>query len=160
MSKVKISTYKFNKMYRDLDKYVNIDTWECLDILDDKDEEKGIFINLKYKFSFMNKELDHKRLCKELWATYYGYFILLINYIRSDNSIDYGILWLNSSWLNKLKGIFKRNGLVKYTKLWWDKKNKYYVNPLISGYSRVVWTELYELFNEENKYINEYFLKI
>jgi hypothetical protein len=150
---MRISQKKLKEKLLDIKnwEYLNIVTWEYLDIM--WTENTNPYIRLTYKFSMINKSIDNKKLCKLLWPTYYGYLLLLINYIHTDWSIDYGILELKESWLNKFKWILKNNWMVKYGKFWNMKNWKYFLNPYISAYSRDVDIWLVRLFEETNETI-------
>jgi hypothetical protein len=149
-----ISQKKLWKLSReDLNNFVNLDTWEVLDIVHSKKESSSIYIKLNYKFTMINKDIDHKLLIKDLWPTYYGYLLLLVTHIKTDNRIDYTLLWLEKPWLDKLKGIFKKKWIVLWLRLENRKKNEYFVNPYISSYWREVSLELVEEFSEVNEKI-------
>lgn len=151
--KTKISQKKINNIKQDLEKYVNLETWEYLDILTEETEEDYIkkFIKINYKFAMINKEINNKFIIDKIWITYYWYLCYLITNLKTDNTINYNLLELNNAWLNKLKWVFKKNWIVKFHKLIWDKKSKYYLNPYISSYDRLVRLELVDLFKKENK---------
>jgi len=146
-----ISQEKLSKISRsDLNKYVNLDTWEVLDITISKKQSSSVYIKLNYKFAMINKDIDHKLLMKDLWPTYYGYLLLLVTHMKTDNRIDYTLLWLEKPWLDKLKGIFKKKWIVLWLRLENRKKNEYFVNPYISSYDRKVSLELVNQFTEVN----------
>ncbi len=149
-----ISQEKLWKISRDdLNKYVNLETWEVLDITISKKQSSSVYIKLNYKFAMINKDIDHKLLIKDLWPTYYGYLLLLVTHMKTDNRIDYSLLWLEKPWLNKLKGIFKKKGIILWLRLHNRKNNEYFVNPYISSYDRKVSLELVKEFAEVNERI-------
>lgn len=147
-----ISQTKLWKMStKDLANYVNIETWEYLDIVVDRKESKKIYIKLNYKFTMINKDIDNKKLLWLIWATYYGYLLLLCNYIKTDNRVDLDILPIKWAWLVKFKWIMKKYWIIIRIKL--DDMNKweYFINPYISSYWREITLELKEAFKEINK---------
>ena len=149
-----ISQKKLSKFTRDeLGKYVNLETWEVLDIVVSKKESSSIYISLTYKFTMINKEIDHKVLMKNVWPTYYGYLILLITHMKTDNRIDYNLLPLEGAWLDKLKWVLKRNWIMLWIKIDNMKNNEYFVNPYISSYWREVSLELVRKFEKVNEKI-------
>lgn len=152
--KIWISQTKLSKIpSNELSKYVNLETWETLDITTTKKDRSSIYIKLNYKFAMINKDIDHKLLIKDLWPTYYGYLLLLLTHMKTDNRIDYTLLWLEKPWLDKLKGIFKKKWIILWLRLDNMKKNQYFVNPYISSYDRTVSLELVKEFQEVNERI-------
>ena len=152
--KYSISQKKLSKIPRnELESYVNLETWEVLDIIVSKKESSSIYISLNYKFTMINKDIDHKKLMNHLWPTYYGYLILLVTHMKTDNRINYSLLWLEKPWLDKLKGVFKKNWIILWLRLDNMKRNEYFVNPYISSYKREVSLELVMHFAEVNEKI-------
>ena len=149
-SKKQISQKKILKIIKDW--YFNID-WVVLSVEDLTDIKKIKYIKPKYKFIMINKEIKHIYLVNQIWPAYYWYFNLLMINIKTDNSIDYNILWLNKAWLNKFKWIMKKNWLIKSWKFDNMKKNKYFINPLFCSYNWTIPIWLVDLFKKDNKKI-------
>ena len=149
-----ISQKKLWKIPRsELEQYVNLDTGETLDIMYTRKESTSVYISLNYKFAMINKDIDHKLLIKDLWPTYYGYLLLLVTNIKTDNRIDYTLLWLEKPWLDKIKGVFKKKWIILWLRLDNRKRNEYFINPYVSSYNRQVSLELVKEFSEINEKI-------
>ncbi len=146
-----ISQKKIKEKIEELtrDGCLNATTWEIIDFTREKKEMN--LVKLHYKFIMINKEISHSYIIKTIWATYYWYLSFLINKLHTDNSISYELLWLNKSWLNKLKAALKKEWIVKFWKFGNMRTWKYFLNPLFSSYSWTVDRELYDMFKEDNK---------
>ena len=129
--KKEISKIKIQKIQRDLidNKFVHSETWEVLDILNDK--RSSTYLKTRYiKFDIINKFT--MKLYKEIWATNYWHLLLLIQTMWVDNCVYYEELWLSILWLKNIKRKFKEMNIIKRAKL--ENKTKYYLNPDISTY--------------------------
>ena len=144
--KTDISKIKISKIKRDIleNKYVNVETWEVLDILIEKREYK--YKKRKYfNFNIINKILMN--LYDKIWATNYWHLLLLIQTMWVDNSVIYENLWLSKQWLKNIKRKFKELNIIKKWKI--ENKTKYYLNPDYSTYSDKYNKELENIFNKK-----------
>jgi len=151
-SKNKISQKKIQKIIHNQEEYVNYETWEVLDILDEWLNDCKI-IKLTYKFIMINKELKHIMIIDMIGITYYWYLCLLLSKVSSCNIVDFSLLPLWVSGLNKFKWVMKKYGIIKYGKIGNMKTGRYFLNPLISSYGWKVSLELIKMFEKENKEI-------
>ena len=152
--KIWISQKKLQKISRkELNNYVNLETWEVLDILMTKKEIKNTYINLNYNFSMFNKEIDNIKLMKDIWPTYYAYLLVMVANIKTDNRVDYDLIDVDKPWKDKFKGILKKKWIVLWLRLDNMKRNEYFINPYLSSYWRTVSLELVKAFEKVNKEI-------
>lgn len=138
-----LSQNKLDKVSRDIidNKYANLETWEILDIYAEKKKPKRLTRDYKV-FNVLNRKM--KRLYEEIGATYYWHLLMLIQNMRTDNSIDFDLLNVSEWTLKTIKRIFKEKNIIQRWKLW--KTLKYYVNPDISTYWETYNPDLLTLF--------------
>ena len=74
--------------------------------------------------------------------------------IRKDNSIDFNnelFQDISQRSLQNVRMKFRKRGIIKWLKLYYDDKHKWYLNPIVETYGRQVRVELIREFSEENE---------